>query len=356
MKQAVLGYEQKFFIDGTQISGVQSVQGSYAIQETPINVLGWGHVDAGYHHGVDNFENEQEGFLLDENGFRFVQDRTCNRGEEIAPKSLAVLSAPLEGSFSINSILVSEDFFLQYLGDNSFTGSIHHGNDYFGFHSGYISNHSIECAVGQLPTTSTTIQVFGDIGGTPDFIEQDGEVISFIKGEDGERFVQESSYNSAAYNASGDNPFPEIRLTNQGNISIECTGINTDRVTSFSHSIDIPIEPIYVVGSAYAAQVDVIWPIETNTNFTLEIDKYQYQSMRKYIRTPTVQDISVKINDCFGDPIQHYTVKEARLISETMSASTDGRMTVNLSYKSYYNKRGLMPHQEDLNRSKFIEQ
>ena len=45
MKQAVLGYEKQFFIDGTQISGVQSIDGSYAIQEKPINVLGWGHVN-----------------------------------------------------------------------------------------------------------------------------------------------------------------------------------------------------------------------------------------------------------------------------------------------------------------------
>ena len=44
MKQTVLGYEQKFFINGTQISGVQNVAGSYAIEEKPINVLGWGHV------------------------------------------------------------------------------------------------------------------------------------------------------------------------------------------------------------------------------------------------------------------------------------------------------------------------
>ena len=36
MKQAVLGYEQKFFINGTQMSGVQSVNGSYAISEKPI--------------------------------------------------------------------------------------------------------------------------------------------------------------------------------------------------------------------------------------------------------------------------------------------------------------------------------
>lgn len=353
MKQTVLGYEQKFYIDGTQISGVQSVEGSYAIQEQPINILGWGHINDTFHEHVDNIEDEKEGFLLDENGFRFLQERTCSRGIENRPKSMAVLNSPLEGSFSINSILVSEDFFLQYLGDKPFTGSIHHDETYFGFHSGYITNHSIECSVGGLPTTNTTVRVFGDIGGSPDYFNQDNG-IQFLRSDDGRKFVQEESYNSALYDASGDNAFPEIRMTNQGSISIECTGASTDRVTSFNHSIDIPIDPIYVVGSPYAAQVDVVWPVETSTEFTLEIDKYRYQSLRKYMRTPTVQDIAIKINDCFGKPIQHYTVKEARLMGESVSASTDGRLTVNLSYKSYYNKRGKLPHQDDINHSKYI--
>lgn len=353
MKQAVLGYEQKFYIDGTQMSGVQDVQGSYAIEEKPINILGWGHVNDLYHDQQSRIEAEEEGFVLDENGFRFLRELECNRTSEGKPKSLAVLNAPLEGSFSINSILVSEDFFLQYLGDKPFSGSIHHGREYFGFHSGYITNHTINCQVGDLPKTSTSIRIFGDIGGTADYIEEDQDDLFFLS-EEGNRFVQESSYNSARNNASGQNVFPEIRLTNQGSISIECTGISTDRVTSFNHSIDIPIDPIYVVGSAYAAQVDVMWPIQTTTNFTLEIEQYKYQSLRKYLRTPTVQDIAVKINDCFGDPIQHYTIKEARLIGEEMSASTNGRMTVNLSYKSYYNKRGIRPHEDDINYTKFI--
>ena len=328
MNGAVLGYEQQFFIDGTQISGVQSIQGSYAIQERPINILGWGHVNDYYHYGTEN------GFLLDENGFD-----TCAKGEGRSPHNLAVLDAPLEGDFSINSILVSEDFFLQFLGDEPFTGSIHHGSKYFGFYSGYITNHSISCDIGQLPTTSTNIRIFGDIGGSPDF-----------------PFEESEPYNNELYNASGDNPFPEIKLTNQGSIIVECTGASTDRVTSFQHSIDIPIDPIYVVGSAYAAQVDVVWPVTTETSFTLDIDEYAYQSLRKYMQTPTVQDIAIKINDCFGEPIQHYTVKNARLIAESMSASTDGRLTVNLRYKSYYNKRGEMPHQNDINYSKFLEE
>lgn len=353
MNGAVLGYEQQFFINGTQLSGVQTIEGSYAIQERPINILGWGHVNDDYHYGVDNIEYADNAFLLDENGFRFLQETTCARGEERSAHNMAVLDAPLEGDFNINSILVSEDFFLQFLGDEPFTGSVHHGSKYFGFYSGYITNHSVSCNIGQLPTTSTSIKVFGDIGGSPDFILQENEFP--VLNEEGYKIAISESYNNGLYNASGDNPYPEIRLTNQGSIIVECTGASTDRVTSFQHSVNIPIDPIYVVGSAYAAQVDVVWPVTTETSFTLDIDEYAYQSLRKYMRTPTVQDIAIKINDCFGEPIQHYTVKNARLIAESMSASVDGRLTVNLQYKSYYNKRGEKPHENDINYSKFKE-
>lgn len=354
MNGTVLGYEQQFFVNGTQISGVQSVEGSYAIQERPINVLGWGHVNKDYHYGIDHISYDDNSFILDANGFRFLQEKTCIRENERSPHNMAVLDAPLEGDFSINSILVSEDFFLQFLGDEPFTGSIHHGGSYFGFYSGYITNHSVSCSIGQLPTTTTSIKVFGDIGGSPDFINQENDFP--ILNEDGYQVATSDSYNNGMYNASGTHEYPEIKLPNQGSIIVECTGASTDRVTSFSHSIDIPIDPIYIVGSAYAAQVDVIWPVTTETSFTLDIDEYKYQSLRKYMRTPTVQDIKIMINDCFGEPIQYYTVKKARLISETMSASTEGRLTVNLTYKSYYNKRGEKPHENEMNYSRYLKE
>lgn len=341
MRQAVLGYEQKFFINGTQISGVQNVAGSYAIDERPINILGWGHVNKNFYNDRERLAQPDGSFILDENGFNILGEESsdCAVDGDISgfPESMAVLNAPLEGSFSINSVLVSEDFFLQFTGDVPFTGSIHHGKKYFGFDKGYITSHAVSCGVGELPTTSTSIRVFGDIGGSPEFVEQEDEGGLFLQ-EDGFAIGSEDS-NAGIYNASGDNPFPEIRLPNQGSIVVECAGATTDRVTSFNYSIDVPISPIYTVGSSVPAQVDVAWPVTTNTSFSLDIDKYEYQSLRKYLKSPTVHDIAIKINDCFGVPIQHYIVKSARLIGEDMSASTDGKMTVNLTYKSYYNKR-----------------
>ena len=84
MKQAVLGYEKQFFINGTQLSGVQSIGGSYAIQEKPINVIGWGHVNHNFNDlqstlvPEDFVENREyirnEAFMLTEDGFRVMTD------------------------------------------------------------------------------------------------------------------------------------------------------------------------------------------------------------------------------------------------------------------------------------------
>lgn len=352
MRQSILGYEQQFYINGTQISGVQNVAGSYAIKETPINILGWGHVNKNFQGAGNYFGHNQDGFILDEEGFRLLQESSCSRKRKDGfPESLAVLSSPLEGSFSINSMLVSEDFFLGYTGDNPFTGSIHHGDSYFGFSSGYITSHNVSCSAGQLPTTSTSIAVFGDIGGSPDLVQNEDN--SLLMQEDEFNVVQESSENpSNEYNAKGDNPFPEIRIPNQQSISVDIggsleigggldgeEGITTDRVTSFRHSINIPIAPIYVVGSSSAVQVDVIWPVTTQTNITIEVDEYSYRSMRKYLRSPILDNIGIRINDCFGNKIQNYFIKDARFTEESMAASTDGRLTANLTYNSYHNKR-----------------
>lgn len=340
MKQAVLGYEQKFFINGTQMSGVQSVNGSYAINEKPINVLGWGHVNANFYESASYLmQANGSSFILNDDGFKILQEAACVDGEVQTTPSLAVLNAPLEGQFSINSALVSEDFFLQFTGDAPFTGSINHGRKYFGFYNGYITNHSVTCSVGQIPTTSTSIKVFGDIGGSPDYFQVQDNGSIFLQ-EDGDfGIATEDSVSDQNYNASGNNSFPTIKVPNQGSIIVECAGATTDRVTSFNHAIDVPIAPIYTVGSSVAAQVDVIWPITSTTSFSLDIDKYNYNRLRSYLRAPTVQDISIKINDCFGYPIQNYIVKDARLISEQMAANAEGRLTVNLEYKSYYNKR-----------------
>ena len=44
MNNAILNYENTFFLEGTALSGVLSVDGSYNIDYKPINVIGQGFV------------------------------------------------------------------------------------------------------------------------------------------------------------------------------------------------------------------------------------------------------------------------------------------------------------------------
>ena len=317
MNQTQLGYDQSFYINGTRMVGVQSVNGSYGISEKPINIVGYGHVN-------DSF------------------NQVCNSDtDKKYPKSLAVVNSPLQGSFSVESMLLSEDFFISKTGDYPITGSLYYGsnNSFYGFSDGYITSHTVNCSIGQIPTTSTQFTVFGELGGGPDYIIQEQDR-GRITQQTEYGIVDEDSYLSdMPHNATGKAEFPDIAIPNQGSIFIECAGCETDRVIAFNHTVNVQHDAIYAVGQNKPVQVDVVWPITSETSFTLEIDKYKYQKLREYLINPILHDISIKINDCFGNKIEHYEVEQARLLAESSSSSVEGRLTVDLSYTSYYNKR-----------------
>ena len=86
MNDGLLNYEQKFFVDGLEISGLQSVAGGYYITEQPINILGFGNVGRGF----------------------------FSPGTEDNPREIAALTSPLEGRFNLNNILISRDVFIDY--------------------------------------------------------------------------------------------------------------------------------------------------------------------------------------------------------------------------------------------------
>ena len=127
MKNAILNYENIFYLDGQAISGVISVDGSYSINYAPINTIGLGY-------------NKQ------------------------------VIADVPTAEFNINKYLLYNEPLLNYTGQRtdlkaqSFPGSINYNNKSIGFESGYLNSFGLSCSVGEIPQTSANIQVFGDIG------------------------------------------------------------------------------------------------------------------------------------------------------------------------------------------------
>ena len=123
-------YQQSVVINGYELEGVQSVDASYGISEKPVRVAGIGFVDA----------------LIDK---------------------------PLEGTFSINRKMVSQDPLLEknVLGEYKFdeeeiNGAILYDNKSkgFSFTQARVSRYSVTCSSGEIPDVQTDITVYGRLG------------------------------------------------------------------------------------------------------------------------------------------------------------------------------------------------
>ena len=121
IKGAVLNYEQQFYLSGILLSGVTSIDGSYSINEQPINILGKGH-------------------------------------------KYPVIDGAMVGDFQVNKYYIGRDPMLDYIGDNPISGSINFNNKSFGFNSGYLTEYNLSASIGSIPKSTSTIKVFGNIG------------------------------------------------------------------------------------------------------------------------------------------------------------------------------------------------
>jgi|TARA_R110001583_G_scaffold48407_1_gene151733 hypothetical protein len=297
MKNASLPYNQRFCINGTGLSGVQSIDGNYGVNEQNVNFAGFGYVTG-------------------------------------------LISQPMQGNFTISRALIGDDPWLSFTGDGTsaaFSGSVFYerpnvggtlDNNFsgcFGFHSGYLNSYNISCGIGEIPSVQVSISVYGDLGPGID--------------------VRPAGSPDGTADA-------EIRVPDQGGIVLTCDGSSTNRITSFSHNIELPRTALYALPNGAAAdltadsvkwkmpvQVDLSYPIESTTNFTLEIDDYETKNLYGALTGIHVHSTDITINDDSGSEIVKFDLTKSRLISESFTSEVGGAVTVNLTYKKYSNKR-----------------
>jgi hypothetical protein len=282
-------YEQKVIVNGYALSGVVDVNGSYGIAEKPIKVAGVGFVDA-------------------------------------------MIDAPLEGDFSISRKMVSRDPLIEidslgkYTYDNQeISGAILYDNDTkgFGFNKGRISRYTVSCTVGDIPDVQTDIRVYGQLG-------------------------------SGVSIQSETNTHPPIQFPDQSSILINVDDFSIDAITDFSYSRTLNLLPVYAIprgnkndwdkeedsGPAYAnlepVQVDTQYPIETDINFTMIADEYQIREIKDRIISAPKSNVRIELKDGQTDEmINSFTGSNVRLISESISSSVEGEISISLTYKGY---------------------
>lgn len=117
---SISNYENKFFITGQQVVGIESIDINYSNSPTVNKILG-------------------------------------------STKGLTTIGGVTQQKISITRNLIYNDPLLSYTGSSNITGGINYENKSYRFNSGYLDEYMVNCAVGSIPKVTTNITVYDEM-------------------------------------------------------------------------------------------------------------------------------------------------------------------------------------------------
>ncbi len=153
----VSNYDNKFYINGLEVQGLDNVDLSYSNSQKLVRLLGF---DIGH----------------------------------------TVVSGPVQQKVSLSHYLIYQDPIAAFTGSASVSGSINYNGSSYGFQSGYLEDYSINCAVGSVPKVSAgfvirdelasgTKDAFGEVSLPPIYIPNQGSISVTCDGSTTNRVV-----------------------------------------------------------------------------------------------------------------------------------------------------------------------
>jgi hypothetical protein len=304
MKNATLNYENTFFLEGTALSGVLSVDGSYNIDYKPINVIGQG----------------------------FVKQ---------------VISSIPTAELSLSRYLVSNDPILNLTGRQlnysavPVSAGLYYKNKYFAFEKGYLKSIGISCSVGEIPQIESSFDVFGNIG--PNFNPSGNNYAGSV-------FVPQVKNISITCRNSTSNRVKDFSINfNNKNLPIYALRASSSEIpveVSIVSPIEIETSFTLDIDDYQTKQLFSDLTSDGTVSFTINVNgtilndsplKDDGGVTLEAINSSVLTDLFsvLKIDDSV--PLFNFTNSNAIIQSEQVSSSSDGVVGVKLSYKTYLN-------------------
>lgn len=274
--------QQRFFINTIEISGVQSVDGNYVQNLIPLKFLGMAN-------------------------------------PELVPQG------PQQGNFSVSTLVVGQDKFIQHTGLEGFNGYVLKSRtdttQNFSFLSGYLTTYQSNCSIGEIPKINVSFDIFGNIGclSTSDSTALDAD------------------WTTIASESSDFSPM----IAGPGSITISLDDFTNNRVLSYDINININRNPIYPLGSRIPIRVEINWPIEITCSFNFVVNNYVAQKSFNAPNNPKIQNLTLVLKSFDNDEtIVSYNFNNLTLTEERHSTSVDGQIEVQAIYKGYLGRPG----------------
>ena len=218
-----------------------------------------------------------------------------------------IQNAPGVGKFSFERVMISSDEPITELiaKEEGFDGGVQFNSQAINFQSGYIDSYSCSFSVDSLPRSTVEISAYGEVGSNV--------AISKNSPKQNDFFIPSSS-----------------------GISVNFDGRETNRVLSFSFSMQAQNSPVYKIGSILPCQVVPGTPIKQNFSVEIEVDDFQTRAVYDYIRTGIhFETIEVILRDqCDTSKTATYTFNDAHLLSEDFTTDSDNNTRVKMKYST----------------------
>lgn len=263
MFNAKFNHEARFFADGYELSGVENVSFAYNASQSLLKPLG-------------------------------------------TKDGLTTHSGPVNQTMSLSRVVTYSDPLVSFTGEDPLSGSIYYNDGKTEFKSGYLSDYSINCAVGSVPRSTCNFQIVD-------------EIIT-------------SNDQPSVYSPPTAKEHPDIDIPTQGSISITCKNATTNRVIGFDYAVKCDRKAYLTIGSDKIKSVELLPPVQYTATVQIDVDDAFLSNSRSFLENKEDKNVSITINGRQGDLLATYVLPKASLVGENLQVSADGGAKLTLNY------------------------
>lgn len=273
--------EQHFFLNGVEVPGVQSCDIEYSQPVAPLKHIGCG------------------------------------------GKYFAIPASRFSAQSNVSALLISNDPFISLTGYSGVNGYLvkTYGNtaQNFSFVSGYLTNYTVNCSIGQIPQINAAFDVFGEAGK--------------VDSSDSPRI-------SADFSAiSSNTATAPLRVAGANSITLNLSDFSTNRVQSFNIAISCPRSPQYIVGQRFPIDVQMAGPIEVSVDFAMDLNDYNARKASLFPIRDTKSNLSIILNDiATNSPISSHSFDGMTFAGESQRTNVNNSVSVITKYAGFYGR------------------
>lgn len=213
-------------------------------------------------------------------------------------------SEPAVGTLEFSRSLIYNDPVLQLTGDSSCSGQFSYNSINYSFHSGFLSNYQVSCLVGQIPSVSSSFQIFGEM--------KSGAINDIIV------------------------THPSIYVPSPRSLTVQNSYFSSNRAISIDYSVSCQRDVRYSVNSIFPDNVSLLRPVNISASIVYNVKGFSAVDLNYFVREVSSPSFIIDIKDrTLSTSLMTLPVSNAQLTSQQIQGTVDSPLAVTLSYEGF---------------------